>query len=55
MQKMLELDRRPLSADGAVEVAGVRILRAEEFQLLVFLRLAGAGRAGDADRSPASS
>ena len=45
-----ELDRRPLSADCPVEVAGLGVLRAEEFQLLVLLRVAGAGRAGDADR-----
>ena len=50
MQKILNWidDRFPLTALWEVAVGQVR--RAEEFQLLVLLRLAGAVRAGDADR-----
>ena len=53
--KASQLDRRALSADRALGVAVGQVRRAEEFQLLVLLRLARGARAGDADRHRASS
>ena len=50
MRKAAELDRCALSADRAVGIAVGQVRRAEEFQLLVLLRLARHARAGDADR-----
>src|SRR3546814_4438734 len=50
--RLSRLDRRSLSADQAVEGPSLRILRTEELQLLVLLRLARAAGAGQpaADR-----
>ena len=45
-----ELGRRPFPADQAVERPVGPVLRAEEFQLLVHLRLARDAGAGDPDR-----
>ena len=45
-----ELGRQPLPADQALERAVGQVLRAEELQLLVHLRLAGDAGAGDPDR-----
>src|SRR3546814_14792092 len=50
--RLSRLDRRSLSADQAVEGPSLRILRTEELQLLVLLRLARAAGSGQpaADR-----
>ena len=49
-EQAADLDRRALSADRAVEQPVGQVRRAEEFQLLVLLRLARRIRAGAADR-----
>ena len=49
------LDRPALSADLDLEDARFRVLRAEELQLLVLLRLARAAGAGAIRSSPAFS
>ena len=49
-EQAAQLGRQPLPADQALERAVGQVLRAEELQLLVLLRLAGDAGAGDPDR-----